>query len=202
MWGIYREAKHMRKDNRVNWRRLVFILIIFIIFGLGLAYLGVRFLGRLNFPISHSAPLAYLIVFGVAVVVNLSFIPLTFAISLMIIASTTWNPVLVALFGSLGASIGELSSYYTGWIGKRLAIPDDLKEYQRVKNWILQHGFWAIALLSFQPILPIEIGGFVAGAAKMPVKKFLPALWVGKFPKYLIFIYLGAHIINLLPHPH
>jgi hypothetical protein len=57
----------------------------------------------------------------------------------------------------------------------------------------------AIAFLSFQPILPIEIGGFIAGAARMPIHTFLPALWIGKFPKYLVLIYLGSTLFRFIP---
>jgi membrane protein DedA with SNARE-associated domain len=45
----------------------------------------------------------------------------------------------------------------------------------------------------------MEVGGINAGAAKMPVAKFLPALWVGKFPKYIILIYAGLGLIRFLP---
>lgn len=66
-------------------------------------------------------------------------------------------------------------------------------------GWVERWGFWAIAFLSFQPLLPIEIGGFIAGAARMPVNKFLPALWLGKFPKYLGLIYAGFGLVHFLP---
>jgi uncharacterized membrane protein YdjX (TVP38/TMEM64 family) len=59
-----------------------------------------------------------------------------------------------------------------------------------------RHGLWAIAFLAFQPVLPFDIGGIIAGAAKMSLWKFLPALWLGKFPKYLILTYLGVEVIH------
>jgi uncharacterized membrane protein YdjX (TVP38/TMEM64 family) len=92
-----------------------------------------------------------------------------------------------------------MSGYYAGVLGKKVALANETKGYQLMKKWIDKYGFWAIAFLSFQPVLPIEIGGIIAGAAKMPVAKFLPALWVGKFPKYLILIYAGLGLIRFLP---
>lgn len=190
----------METPKKVNWRRLTITVVVFIIISLGLAYAGQIFLGRFDLVSFSSAPVAYLTLFGIALVVNLSFLPLPFAVSVMIAAASKWDPVVVALFGSLGASLGETSSYYVGRIGKRIAIPDEVRGYQLIQGWIRKYGLWAIAFLSFQPVLPFEIGGFVAGTARMPMSKFFPALWLGKFPKYIILIYAGAHIINLLPH--
>jgi uncharacterized membrane protein YdjX (TVP38/TMEM64 family) len=137
--------------------------------------------------------------FGITLLINLSFIPLPIAVSLMIAAAAKFNPVLIALVCSFGACIGEMSGYYAGLLGKKIAFAGENRWYQLMKGWIDRWGFWAIAFLSFQPILPIEVGGIIAGAAKMPVKKFFPALWVGKFPKYLILIYAGLGLIRFLP---
>jgi membrane protein DedA with SNARE-associated domain len=63
-------------------------------------------------------------------VVNLSVVPLPIAVPIVVVAGKYWNPVLVALFGSLGACLGELSGYYFGRIGKKIAIPDDAHFYQ------------------------------------------------------------------------
>jgi membrane protein YqaA with SNARE-associated domain len=114
----------------------------------------------------------------------------------MVVAAAHWNPVLVALFGSLGASLGEFSSYFFGYLGKRISINENMTGYRLVQTWIRKYGIWAIALLSFQPVLPFEIGGFIAGLARMPIHLFLPAIWIGKFPKYLILIYLGSTIVH------
>ncbi len=31
-------------------------------------------------------------------------------------------------------------------------------------------------------IIPFDIGGLIAGAARMPLYNFLPELWIGNFP--------------------
>jgi uncharacterized membrane protein YdjX (TVP38/TMEM64 family) len=92
-----------------------------------------------------------------------------------------------------------MSGYYTGILGKKIAIPDNLSGYKLMKKWIAKYGFWAIAFLSLQPILPIEVAGIIAGAARMPVRKFLPALILGKIPKYVIIVYAGLGVIRFIP---
>lgn len=131
-------------------------------------------------------------------VINLSVLPLPFGVSIMLVAASHWNPVLVAFIGSIGASIGECSAYFFGSLGKKVAINDNAPGYAMMHRWISRYGMWAIALISFQPIVPFEIGGFIAGLTEMPFCQFLPALWIGKFPKYLALIFLGTEVIHFL----
>lgn len=188
--------------RNINWVKLGVIFAVFAVFSLALAYATQVFFDNFHLPIYQFELLAYLTIFVVAIVVNLSLVPLPFVVSLMIVAATRWNPLLVALAGSLGASIGEMSYYYLGFISKKVAIPDDIIGYKQVKGWIDKYGMWAIAFISFQPILPIEMGGLVAGLTKFPLYKFLIALWLGKFPKYIILIYTGAAVLHAIPMPH
>ncbi len=188
-----------KRQDQVNWVRLIVAFVVFIILSLGITFVIHYFLKGARFPVHGFGPLAYLTIFGIALVVNISFMPLPFAVAIMIAAAATWNPILIALSGSLGACIGELSGYYVGFISKKVAIPDNLPGYNLMQGWIRRYGLWAVAFLSFQPVLPMEIGGIVAGLAKMPVHKFLLALWVGKLPKYLILIFAGVWLIHLMP---
>ena len=183
-------------NKRTRWLKLGLAFLGFIVLSIGLGYLTQYLLANYSIPLNIPAWTALLIVFGILAVVNLSVLPLPFGISIMLVAATHWNPILVALFGSLGASLGEFSSYFFGYLGKRISINENTTRYKLVQTWIRKYGMWAIALLSFQPVLPFEIGGFIAGLAKMPIHQFLPAIWIGKFPKYLILIYLGGTIMH------
>ncbi len=183
-----------------RWVKLGLIFLGFLAFSIGMGYLTESLLGHRYIPEHVPAWLALLIIIGILGVINLSAVPLPFGVALVIVASQHWNPVLVALCGSLGASLGEFSSYFFGYLGKRISISDNLVGYNLVKNWVAKYGIWAIALLSFQPVLPFEIGGFVAGVARMPVRKFLPSIWIGKFPKYLILVYLGTAAMHFFQH--
>lgn len=166
--------------ERVHWLRLVLVFIGVFLLSTVLSGVILYFV-RAYFSVSKVTWLAYVSVFGITLLINLSFVPLPFAISIMIAAAARWNPLLIALVGSLGVSIGEMSGY------------------KLMQRWIQKYGVWAIAFLSFQPLLPIEVGGFIAGAARMSVRKFLPALWLGKYPKYIILMYGGLGLIRLLP---
>jgi len=189
------------KNKNVRWLRLGLALIFFLAISVGLGYLLRTLLINYHIPLDIPIWLAFLVIFGILLIINLSVLPLPFGVSIMLVAAAHWNPVLVALAGSLGASIGESSGYLFGYLGKRVAVSDDIVGYKTVQTWVRRYGMWAIAFLSFQPVIPFEIGGFVAGVARMSIPTFLLAIWMGKFPKYLLLIYvLGDTMNRFFPH--
>ncbi len=191
-----------KKENQtIRWAKLILAIVLFIVISVGFGFL-LQWLFT-HFKVSLNVPqwAALLTIFVVLLLVNLSlFIPLPFGVSLMLVAAAHWNPILVALVGALGAGLGEFSGYFFGYLGKKIAINENTPSYKLVRGWIRRYGMWAIAFLSFQPIIPFEIGGFIAGVARMPVRQFLPAVWIGKFPKYIILIYLGNTIFHFFQH--
>ncbi len=151
-------------------------------------------------PLDKYAYLAYLAVFVVTLVANLTVMaPVPIAVSVMVTVAGNWDPALAALAAALGGTIGELSGYYVGYAGRKIAITDDFFGFDRVEKWINHYGAWAIVFLAFQPLIPFDVGGLIAGAAKMPMRKFLPALFAGKLPKYLLMAYAAVGLIQFLP---
>ncbi|MCL2474711.1 MAG: VTT domain-containing protein [Chloroflexi bacterium] len=190
----------MTRKQWIRYLKLAGFFILIIIISLVLAYLFQRLMNALNLPLDEYAFLAYLIVFAVTLVAHLTLIaPVPIAVPLMIIVAQSWDPLLAALAAALGGTVGELSTYYIGYAGRKIAISNDLISMKRVEGWINRWGPWAIVFLAFQPIIPLDIGGLAAGAARMPLIKFLPALFAGKLPKYLLLIYIGIGVINFLP---
>ena len=186
--------------KRKRWLYLALLLLVLIAVSFGTAYLFQKVLSPLQTTLDRFAWLAYLIVFATTLLGNLTIVaPVPIAGAIMIAAATRWNPILVALSASIGGTIGELSGYYAGYLGKKMVMSEYTKGYNRVASWIDRFGPWAIFLLAFQPILPFDIAGLVAGSLRMPLRKFLPALWAGKFPKYIILCYLGTGFIHFLP---
>ena len=146
------------------------------------------------------APAAYAIVFGVTFLGNASIIvPVYFHISLIMAAAKLWSPLLVALVASIAGTLGEISGYYAGYLGKKIAAVEDIPWYSRFTRWVNRYGMVAIFLFSLQPVLPVDIAGLTAGAARLPLWKFLLPCWLGRFPKYIIFCYFGLGILGSLP---
>lgn len=186
--------------EHISWWKLILITIVLIGLSLGIYFLFRDLASRWHIPIDKYAWLAYLVVFLTSLISNLTIIaPVPFALSVMIAAAAQWNPVLVTLSAAVGACIGELSGYFAGYMGRKIVIPQSKLWHSRFERWIKKYGVWAIFGLALQPVLPFDIAGLVAGAAKMPLYKFMPALFAGRFPKYIIFVYLGVGMIHHLP---
>ena len=200
MISLTRDKLVMKPMNQIRWRRLALIFTAVLAVSIGLAILLDSLVARLNLPLNQFAWLAYLLVFSFSLAASSSiFVPVPFGVSIMLAAAANWNPLLVALTGSVGGTLGELSGYYAGYLGKKVAIPETIIGYKRLEQWINRYGMWAILILGLQPFIPFDLGGLIAGAAKMPLRKFLPALFLGKFPKYVAILYLGMRLVNFLP---
>jgi uncharacterized membrane protein YdjX (TVP38/TMEM64 family) len=194
------KTHEMKKGEQVHWLRLAMSLVVLIGLSFGLMWLLQEVATLFHLPLDKFAWLAYLNVFISTLVCNLTVIvPVPIATSIMIAAASRWNPVMVALAASIGGTLGELSGYYAGYLGKRIAVNEHVAGYNRVAGWMNRYGIWAILFLAFQPVIPFDIAGLVAGAARVPMYKFLPALWAGKFPKYIVLCYSGIGLIHFLP---
>jgi membrane protein YqaA with SNARE-associated domain len=190
----------IKRQQWMHWFKLLAVIVCLIVVSFFLAYWFNRLADSLHLPLNRYAFLAYLVVFLVAVVANLTVVaPVPIAVSVMITVAQNWNPLLAALAAALGGSIGELSGYYAGYAGRKIAIANDFIDFKRVEGWIQRWGAWAIVFLAFQPVIPFDVGGLIAGAARMPLRKFMPALFAGKLPKYILLAYAGIGLIHFLP---
>jgi membrane protein DedA with SNARE-associated domain len=100
------------------------------------------------------------------------------------------NPVVVGLSGALGASLGELTGYLTGVSG--VAIMENTPIAHRIKRWMNHNGVLTIFALSTVPNPFFDIAGLMAGAAKMPVWKFLGSAFCGKSIQAIVIAFAGA----------
>jgi uncharacterized membrane protein YdjX (TVP38/TMEM64 family) len=103
------------------------------------------------------------------------------------------------LVASVAGTLGEITGYYAGYLGKRIIHLENAPGYEKLVGWMKRYGTRAIFLLSLQPILPFDIAGLISGASRVPLWKFLLACWGGKLPKYLLGCYIGPAFLNILP---
>jgi len=191
----------MEKLKQKRWFTMALYVAILVGLSFGFALLLQRLMPS-PFPVEKFASTAYLVVFGISLAFNAAIlVPVFLHVSIMMAAAQYWNPVLVALAASVGGVLGELTAYYAGYLGKRIAQLENIPGYQRLVGWMNKHGPWGIFLISVQPILPVDIAGLLAGASKLPVWKFLVPCWAAKFIKYLVACYLGPALWSLLPLP-
>jgi len=186
------------RPKKMRWLKLLAYFGVLILASVGLLYVF-RHLGIME---EGFAPTLYLAVFGLSVLNSaLIGVPVLPAMATMIAVAAEGDLVLTALIASLGGTLGEMTAYYAGYVGKRLIHLESAPGYGRLVGWMERHGPWGIFLLSIQPILPVDIAGFISGVAKLPLWRFLLPCWAGKFPKYLLVCYLGDAFLRIVPPP-
>ncbi|MGB6873458.1 MAG: VTT domain-containing protein [Dehalococcoidia bacterium] len=198
----------MEKLKQKGWLKLALYVAVLAGLSVGFAYLFQYLMAYFNISVERFASTAYLLVFGVTLVSNAGiFVPVFFHVSIMMAVAkmmmevSPWSFVLVALVASVAGTLGEMSGYYAGYLGKRFILAENAPGYQRLVGWMNKHGPWGIFLISAQPILPFDVAGLLAGASKMPLWKFLLPCWAGRFPKYLVACYVGPAVFNILHLP-
>jgi membrane protein DedA with SNARE-associated domain len=138
------------------------------------------------------------------------FIPvpgLTGAAQLLIIkeGESANLPWLVGVTGGLGMAVGEITAYYTGFLGAELARGRELPGPKRFHatisrvvrsiDWLMDR--WGMATLFVLAAVPnplFEVAGITAGSVRMPMKRFLPAVTLGKIVRGLLLAYLGTRL--------
>jgi len=190
----------MERLKQKRWLKMVLYIVILTGVSFGFYFLLQYLTTYFGIPVEGFAPIAYLIVFGVTLACNaFIFVPVVFHISIMMWAvnDCNCNLVLVILVASVAGALGELTGYYAGYWGKRIAQLENIPGYQRFVGWMQRYGPLGIFLISLQPLT--DIAGLLAGASKLPIWKFLLPCWPAKFLKYAFICYFGGEILDLLP---
>lgn len=99
--------------------------------------------------------------------------------------------LLVGIVASLGETIGELTGYLAGLGGK--VVIEQRPLYRRLEHWMRRHGGATIFVLATVPNPVFDIAGFLAGAVRMPLWRFLAAVSLGKLIKNSLLA-LGGEI--------
>ena len=181
-------------------------IAVFALVSIGL-YIAARFLiDQINIPQFEVAWVVYLVIFVVFLVSNLSlFVPVPFALTILLVTAPQWNPLIIGLSASLGGSIGELSGYFAGALGRKaltketfMCTVDEIFCNRSLSRWVEHSGPLAIGVLAAQPIIPFDIAGIIAGSLSMRLRIFFSATLVGKTIKY-VGISLFAGLIPTIP---
>ncbi|HET8943996.1 MAG TPA: VTT domain-containing protein, partial [Dehalococcoidia bacterium] len=105
-------------------------------------------------------------------------------------------PVLVGLTAAVAESFGELTGYGAGMGGSTMVTKRRL--YKRVRGWIHERPFTTVFAMSLFPSPVFDIAGLAAGAARVPIRKFYPALLIGKAIRGITVATMGFYGIGLI----
>jgi uncharacterized membrane protein YdjX (TVP38/TMEM64 family) len=177
-------------DNKTFTKKQTVIRVLLLV----LVLIGTVLLLVYRKQIQHLEEYGYPGIFLLSILTNATvLIPLP-GVVLTSAMGAVFNPLYVALAAGSGAALGELSGYMAG-VGGQVWL-DNKEWYQRLEDWISRYKYWPIIILAFIPNPFFDMAGFIAGASKMPIWKFLLFTWIGKVAKMLMFAYLGAGIFK------
>jgi len=135
-------------------------------------------------------------IFLVALMANATvFLPAP-GVAVVFAMGSIFNPLGVALAAGTGGALGELSGYLAGFSGQ--AVIENTNVYDRIHPWVVKYGSWAILVLSAIPNPFFDIAGVAAGIAKMSLRRFLVACWIGQLIKMAMFAYAGFYSLDWL----
>ena len=164
----------------------------------GIVYLTWFLEAYFRVPLEQFSLLAYLVVFGATFLSSCTILFPAPGMAIIMAAAAKWNPAIVALVASVGGSLGELTAYYAGYLGKKMIIDEHRSAYRRAASWTDRYGIWAVFFFSLIPVLIFDLVGLVAGALRLPVWKFMLACWAGRVPRSFVEAYVGAGVIPLI----
>jgi membrane protein YqaA with SNARE-associated domain len=99
----------------------------------------------------------------------------------------------VALIGTIGTCIANLHDYYIIhylFRIERFKRAKQTKFYKKAAQWFNRAPFITLSTASFLPI-PIDVVRILAVSTDYPRHLFTLANFTGRFPRYLLFAYLG-----------
>jgi uncharacterized membrane protein YdjX (TVP38/TMEM64 family) len=133
-------------------------------------------------------------IFLIALLTNATvFLPAP-GIAVVFALGAVFNPALVGIAAGAGGALGELSGYLAGFSGQ--AVVQRTSLYQKLVPWVAKYGFWTILFLSAIPNPTFDVAGVAAGVLKMPMARFLLAVWIGVTLKMVLFAFAGAYSIT------
>lgn len=149
---------------------------------------GVIFLNRDKF--ANLENYGYLGIFLISVLGNATIVLPVPVILTAFIGGGIFNPLVVGVIASLGATIGELTGYLAGAGGKEIVAQKEA--LAKMQKWMGRYGLWVLFVLAVIPNPAFDLAGIVAGASGIKIQKYLVVVWLGKLVKFVAISLLGG----------
>jgi uncharacterized membrane protein YdjX (TVP38/TMEM64 family) len=90
------------------------------------------------------------------------------------------------------------------WIGSHAARPllyrmAGRQRFTHYEGLVNRGGVWLLLGMRLVPVVPFSLFSYVAGAARVPLPRFIWTTVVGYLPLTAVFVYLGAQLEELSP---
>ena len=189
-------------SRKIKWLKEGLLLLGMLALSAGIAFLLYNFQDFFRVSLRSYGYVAYLLVFVVSLLSSCTiFIP-TPGIAFTLAAAVIWDPLLVGIAAGTGDALGEMTAYWTGYVGEKIIVDERLPAYQKAVAWMERYGAWSVFAVALVPVVLFDLVGLAAGALKIRWWKFLIAAWCGKVPRSIVICYLGQQLPAILFNWH
>ena len=105
-------------------------------------------------------------------------------------------PMAVGVIAGFAESLGEFTGYFAGLGGSSML--RERRIYKRIKGWVKHRPFLTMFLMSFTPPWLFDIAGLAAGAIRVPIRVFYPAVLSGKVIRDILVATAGYYSIGIV----
>jgi membrane protein DedA with SNARE-associated domain len=105
-------------------------------------------------------------------------------------------PIAAGIVAGFAESLGEMTGYGAGIGGSSML--RDRAVYRRIRRWIEKRPFTTVFLMTFTPPVLFDVAGLAAGAARVPIRIFYPALLSGKILRDILVATAGYYSFGIV----
>ena len=128
--------------------------------------------------------------FILAFVANVTvLIPIPYNGIMLAILGKAGLPWLAALLAAAGSVLGELSGYYAGRAGRQVLGDSKAVTWTTEQMSTPVRSFLFLMIFAAPPNPIFDMAGLAAGTLKIPLRIFLPAVFIGRSARFLLFAY-------------
>lgn len=186
-------------------QRLVFRWQAVAVLLLAACLVGLLLIPEPTFDREYFERVGYPGLFLVTLIANASIIVPAPGFIAVVVAGAVLNPLLVALVGALGMTVGELSGYLVGRAGTTIAKGKEGRKESRWSRWanlssrlVGRWGVFGVFILAALPNPLFDIAGIAAGAVRMRTATFLAATFAGRLIRTTLLAYSSAYSIETI----
>ncbi len=127
------------------------------------------------------------------------FIPstITLLIGITLFPDHFWFLLIINMIGII---IGSLLLYFAGVFFEADAMlsPKYINRLPQIREKINRYGFWIVLGWSFFPFVPTDLICYVSGSTRMPLRKYVPAIFMGECSLVILYLITGQELIHIL----
>ncbi|VVB67719.1 SNARE associated Golgi protein [Candidatus Norongarragalina meridionalis] len=132
-----------------------------------------------------------------------SIVPIPSEVILVTAGLLGFDPLTVAIYGTIGSTLGAIVGYFIGKLGGRPVI-DKIGPYlfitqekvlaaeQKFKEW----GGWTVFVSRLIPFIPYKVFSITSGILKYDFKQFVFFTFIGSFPRCFLLAWIGVQIMQ------